>query len=44
MDHKLNTIMSLKVVNKKYDFFLKELIRKDLGFKKFYNVKEQKNE
>ena len=44
MDHKLNTIMSLKVVNKKYDFFLKELIRKNLGFKKFYNIKEQKNE
>lgn len=43
-DHQLNTIMSLRVVNKKYDIFLKELIRKDLGFKKFYNVKEQKNE
>ena len=43
-DHQLNTIMSARVVNKKYDIFLKELIRKDLGFKKFYNIKEQKNE
>ncbi len=41
-NHQLNTIMSLRVVNKKYDVLLKELIRKDLGFKKFYNIKEQK--
>jgi len=43
-DHQLNTIMSLRVVNKKYDVFLKELVSRDLGFKKFYNIKEQKNE
>ena len=36
--------MSLRVVNKKYDVFLKELVGRDLGFKKFYNIKEQKNE
>ena len=43
-DQQLNTIMSLRVVNKKYDVFLKELVSRDLGFKKFYNIKEQKNE
>ena len=41
-DHQLNTIMSLRVVNKKYDVLLKELVSRDLGFKKFYNIKEQK--
>ena len=41
-DHQLNTIMSLRVVNKKYDVLLKELVSRDLGFKKFYNIKEPK--
>ena len=43
-DYQLNTILSLRVINKKYDIALKEVIRKDIGFNKFYDIKKQKNE